>query len=74
MKYWNSSKWAGLLSSFLLMILCGCSLLAVDELQNSANVSTGVSGTLVIQQADGVAPPPPPLPTPKPSSVTGSFV
>jgi hypothetical protein len=67
MKYWNSRKWASVLASCVVAVLCGASLVGVNKLRISQNVPAA-TGRVVILQADGVAPPPPP-PSPKPTSV-----
>ena len=67
MKFWNSGKWASVLASCVLAILCGASLIGISELQGSR--VPAAAGKVVILQADGAAPPPaPPVPT-RPAAV-----
>ena len=72
MKYWNPIKWAGILSGFFLVVLCVLCLHAAPKSHNVANAAA-TPGTIVILQADGVAPPPPP-PMPNKPAAVGTFV
>jgi hypothetical protein len=65
MNYWNLGKWASVLASCVVAVLCGASLVGVDNLQASPNIPAP-TGKVVILQADGAAPPPPPPSIPKP--------
>jgi hypothetical protein len=67
MNYWNLGKWASVVTSCVVAVLCGASLIGIDKLQSSQNVPAA-TGNVVILQADGVAPPPPP-PSPRPAPV-----
>jgi hypothetical protein len=68
MNYWNLGKWASVLTSCLVAVLCGACLVGVSGLQRSQNIPAS-SEKVVILQADGAAPPPPPPSIPKPVAV-----